>query len=120
MRHRDLKVQPAGGLKTEIMDRALNIVQEGKKLKFVDAVQQITFSAQYAMKHEQPVLFITERAVFRLEKDGLHLTEIAPGIQIERDILPLMEFVPVIDCNLQEMDDRIFMEQPMELYKTFG
>lgn len=105
----------AGGLKTEITGGQLNIVEEGQKLKFVDAVQQITFSAGYALKHGQPVMFITERAVFRLEKDGLHLIEIAPGIEPARDILPFMEFEPVIDSGLREMDPRIFSEQPMGL-----
>lgn len=110
----------AAGLKTEICDGKLNILQEGKKSKFVKAVQQITFSADYAKKRKQPVMFITERAVFRLEEDGLHLIEIAPGIQIERDILPFMDFKPIIDDNLREMDKRIFLNQPMELYKTFN
>lgn len=91
----------------------------GSKKKFVSEVQQITFSGEYAAKIKQPILFITERAVFRLEEDGMHLIEIAPGISIEQDILPFMEFEPIIDENLCEMDNRIFEEEPMGLGKTF-
>lgn len=110
----------ASGLKTQIKDRKLFILQEGKKNKFVKKVQQITFSAEYARKTKQPVMFITERAVFNLEEDGLHLTEIAPGIDIEQDILPYMSFMPVIDKNLREMDPRIFTDQPMRLDNDFN
>lgn len=108
----------AGGLKTQVKDGRLNILQEGRQQKLVDAVQQITFSADYAKKKKQPVLFITERAVFRLEPDGLHLMELAPGISLERDILPHMGFTPMIDENLREMDPRIFAEGPMGLCRT--
>lgn len=110
----------AAGLKTQVQDGKLAILQEGSKSKFVDKVQQITFSADYAKKSKQPVMFITERAVFCLKDDGLHLTEIAPGIQIKRDILPYMSFKPIIDDNLCEMDARIFSDQPMELHKQFN
>lgn len=110
----------ASGLKTEICDGKMKILQEGKKSKFVKGVQQITFSAAYANKRKQPVMFITERAVFCLKEDGLHLIEVAPGIQIERDILPFMEFSPIIDENLHEMDKRIFLNQAMKQYKLFN
>ena len=110
----------ASGLKTQIRDGKLIILQEGKMKKFVEKVQQITFSAEYAKKVKQPVMFITERAVFELKEDGIHLTEIAPGIKIERDILPFMEFAPIIDDELREMDHRIFTDQPMRLNETFN
>ncbi|MCL2865569.1 MAG: 3-oxoacid CoA-transferase [Lachnospiraceae bacterium] len=87
----------------------------GSKKKFVKKVQQITFSGTNAKKAKQPVLFITERAVFRLEEDGVHLIEIAPGMDIERDILLHMDFKPIIDESLCEMDERIFLDRPMGL-----
>lgn len=99
----------AGGLKVSVADGKLTILQEGKSKKFIQEVEQITFSGKYAAQIEQPVLYITERAVFRLTKDGLELTEVAPGIDIEKDILQQMEFAPVIK-NIKLMDTRIFQE----------
>ena len=77
---------------------SLKVLQAGKVRKFVDHVERITFSADFARKHGQDVLYITERAVFRLASEGLELIEIAPGIEIERDILPFMEFRPSISA----------------------
>ncbi|MBV8811390.1 MAG: hypothetical protein JO033_22195 [Acidobacteriaceae bacterium] len=76
----------------------LEVLQAGKVHKFVDRVERITFSADFARKHGQDVLYITERAVFHLASEGLELIEIAPGIEIERDILPYMEFRPFISA----------------------
>ena len=71
----------------------LIIEQDGNPVKFVrDKVQQITFSAEYAKRIGQKVLYITERAVFQLEEDGLVLIEVAPGVDLKRDILDQMEF----------------------------
>jgi acyl CoA:acetate/3-ketoacid CoA transferase len=64
--------------------------------KFVHRVERITFAAAYARRSGQEVLYITERAVFRLAAQGLELIEVAPGIEIERDILPYMDFRPGI------------------------
>lgn len=77
-------------------DGHLQVVKPGTIRKLVSAVERITFSADYARQHGQEVLYITERAVFRLDPDGVRLIEIAPGIQIERDILPHMGFAPLI------------------------
>ena len=104
----------AGGLKTTVEDGQLHILQEGKHIKFLNAVEQITFSGKLAVENEQPVLFITERCVFRLGKNGLELIEIAPGINIERDILPGMQFEPIINEPLP-MDNCIFLPEPMGL-----
>ena len=104
-----------GGLKEEIRDGRLVILQEGRQKKFVKAVQQITFSGRYARSTHQDVQFITERAVFRLTEEGLLLTEIAPGVELERDILAQMEFSPQIAENLSLMDPRIFRDAPMGL-----
>ncbi len=103
----------AGGLKEEIRGGRLVILQEGQQKKFVKSVQQITFSGKYARNTHQEVLFITERAVFRLTEDGLLLTEIAPGIELERDIFSKMEFRPLVSEKLSLMDPRIFRDALM-------
>jgi propionate CoA-transferase len=105
----------AGGLRTHVADGRLHIDVEGKNKKFVNAVEQITFSGEYAVSVGQKVMFITERAVFVLRKEGMVLTEIAPGMNLQKDILAHMEFMPVIDENLGEMDARIFSDQAMGL-----
>lgn len=107
----------AGGLKVQVADGKLSILNEGKAKKFLDQVEQITFSGQYAQKIEQSVMFITERAVFVLTADGMTLTEIAPGVDLEKDILALMDFKPIISPNLKTMDERIFRDEPMGLNK---
>ena len=109
----------AGGLKTEIKNGKLLILTEGKKKKFVKKAEQITFSGEYAQKKDQAVMFITERAVFELKKDGLYLTEIAPGIDLKKDILDQMDFTPLISKNLKLMDERIFCPETMNLEENF-
>jgi propionate CoA-transferase len=103
----------AGGLKISVDDGKLVINQEGKSKKFVSDVEHITFSGDYAREVRQPVMYITERAVFELRKDGMYLTEIAPGIDLQKDILDLMDFTPKMEENLKLMDDRIFREEVM-------
>ena len=105
----------AGGLEIEIRDGVLTILKEGRVKKLVDKVQQITFSGSFATKTKQNVLYITERAVFRLENNALTLIEIAPGVDLQRDVLDQMEFSPVISPNLKLMDERIFRDGPMGL-----
>ncbi|MGL5514680.1 MAG: acyl CoA:acetate/3-ketoacid CoA transferase [Sporomusa sp.] len=105
----------AGGLKVQVADGKLAILTEGRSRKFLDCVEQVTFSGQYAQKTEQPVMYITERAVFELTAEGMMLTEIAPGVNLDKDILNLMDFKPIISLNLKMMDERIFSEQPMGL-----
>jgi acyl CoA:acetate/3-ketoacid CoA transferase len=84
----------AQGSKVSWSDGCLTVVRPGAVRKFVERVERITFSADYARKQGQEVLYITERAVFRLQADGLALIEIAPGIDVERDVLPYMGFQP--------------------------
>lgn len=103
----------AGGLKISVADGELVIEKEGKSNKFINAVEQITFSGEYAANIGQSVLYITERAVFRLTKDGLVLEELAPGIDLEKDVLNHMEFKPIISPNLKGMNERIFKEELM-------
>jgi len=83
--------------------------------KFIENVEQVTFSGRYAAEKGQKVLYITERAVFELNREGLLLTEVAPGIDIERDILSQMDFKPAVSESLKQMDARIFREIPMGL-----
>ena len=105
------------GLQIEIENGKVKIINEGTNKKFLDSVQQITFSGNRARKLKQPVMYITERAVFELKEDGLHLTEIAPGINLEKDILSNMEFKPIIDKNLKVMEEKIFLDKLMGLRK---
>src|SRR6185295_7078587 len=99
----------AGGLEVRIADGKLAIVREGKARKFVKAVEQITFNGGYAAETGQPVLYVTERCVFRRTPRGMVLEEVAPGIDIERDILAHMDFAPVVD-DPRPMDARIFRD----------
>lgn len=105
----------AGGLKVKAANGALEILQEGKAKKFIKAVEQITFSGNVARRNGKKVIYITERAVFELRPEGLTLTEIAPGVDLQMDILDQMEFTPLIAEDLKKMDERIFMDQPMGL-----
>jgi propionate CoA-transferase len=104
----------AGGLKIEVHYGKLKIIQEGRARKFVQNVEQITFSGPYASRRSQPVIYVTERCVFQLTPGGLELIEVAPGIDIERDILPHMDFKPIINKPVP-MDRRIFVDEPMDL-----
>ncbi len=97
----------AGGLVTEIVDRKLNILTEGRDRKFVTDVQQITFSGGRAARLKTPILYVTERCVFRLGEEGPELIEIAPGADLDRDILAHMDFAPKMG-DLKDMDSRIF------------
>ncbi len=105
----------AGGLEVKIEDGKLRITAEGKARKFVNEVEHKTFSGKVAVSRGQPVLYVTERCVFRLCAEGLELIEIAPGIDIDRDILPYMDFKPVINEPVAFMDARIFRPEPMGL-----
>jgi propionate CoA-transferase len=104
----------AGGLEIALADGKLSIVREAKSKKFVDAVEQITFSGEYAAETGQPVFYVTERCVLQRTAEGMELTEVAPGIDVERDILAQMTFKPIIR-NPKPMDERIFRPEPMGL-----
>ena len=104
----------AGGLKVAVEEGGLRILQEGKVKKLVADVEQVTFAGRYAVSHRQPVLYITERAVFRLTDEGVELMEAAPGVDIQRDILDQMEFTPIVR-EVRPMDARIFREGKMGL-----
>lgn len=105
----------AGGLQIKVENGQLVIESEGKIKKFLKQVEQITFSGEYAAEIGQDVLYITERAVFKLGKECMILTEIAPGVDLQKDVLDLMDFSPVIPENLKFMDSRIFGHEKMGL-----
>lgn len=97
------------GLKVEVRDGRLHIISEGKTKKFIREVEQITYSGEYGFERGQQVLYITERAVFTLCKEGIELIEIAPGVSLEKDILGQMDFVPIISDRLKIMDEALLM-----------
>ncbi|SFV05655.1 acyl CoA:acetate/3-ketoacid CoA transferase [Pseudoduganella namucuonensis] len=97
----------AGGLKVEVEDGKLTIVQEGKSRKFIEQVEQVTFNGLDAALRRQNVLFVTERAVFKLTAEGLELTEIAPGVDLQRDVLAHMGFTPIMR-DVRPMDAALF------------
>ena len=105
----------AGRLQTAIENGRLRIVSDGATTKFVREVEHRTFSGIYATQRGQSVLYVTERCVFRLTGDGLELVEVAPGIDVERDILARMDFRPILHRDPAVMDERIFANQPMGL-----
>ena len=104
-----------GGLEVAMEEGRLRIVQEGATPKFVAQVEHRTFSGEVSFRKGQRVLYITERCVFRLTGQGLELIEIAPGVDLERDILAHMAFRPAIAADLRLMPDCIFRPEPMGL-----
>jgi propionate CoA-transferase len=103
----------------------ISILKEGDIKKFRQQVGQITFSSGFATKNSQQVLYVTERAVFRLENGKMVLTEIAPGIDLQKDVLAQMEFTPEIAADLTIMDSAIFRPERMvqnnpALFRHFG
>jgi propionate CoA-transferase len=104
----------ASGLDVRIENGKLRVAKEGRALKFGSGVQQVTFSGKVAAGADKTVLYVTERCVFRLTADGLDLTEVAPGIDIQRDILDNMAFRP-LTRQVREMDPRIFCPESLDL-----
>jgi propionate CoA-transferase len=105
----------AGGLDISVKGARLNILKEGKSRKFVRDVEHVTFSGGYARRRGQKVLYITERCVFSLDEEGVVLKEIAPGVDLEKDVLSKMDFKPILPEEIPLMDERIFREEPMGL-----
>jgi propionate CoA-transferase len=105
----------AGHLQIAVDSGHLRIVEDGEVQKFVACVEHRTFAGKYAAQRGQPVLYVTERCVFALSEEGLELIEIAPGIDIERDILARMAFRPIMRRDPALMDPRIFAAEPMGL-----
>ncbi|MEO1577644.1 MAG: CoA-transferase [Pseudomonadota bacterium] len=104
----------ASGLKFELREGRAFIAREGRMKKGLGRVGQITFSGAQALAQGKPVLYVTERAVFRLTSEELHLIEIAPGLEVERDVLAHLDFAPIV-TEVAPMDARIFTDAPMDL-----
>jgi propionate CoA-transferase len=98
----------AGGLRVQVVNGSVRILEEGRQFKFVEQVEQITFNGEYASSRGLPVLYITERAVFKLEHSQMKLIEIAPGIDLEKDVLDRMAFRPIVSDSLKLMDPSVF------------
>ena len=110
----------AGGLEEDCVDGGLRIVTEGRQRKFVRAIEQICYNSAFAASEGRTAIFVTERAVLRTLDGVLELIEIAPGIDLDRDVLAQMEFQPRIAPNLALMDRRLFVPERMGLADTFG
>ena len=110
----------AGGLRVATGDGKLTILQEGKHHKFVKTLEQISYSGPYGRERGQITLFVTERAVFQSSAKGLELVEIAPGIELQKDVLDQMDFVPSISPDLKLMDARLFTHGTMGLGSSFS
>ncbi|HTX78470.1 MAG TPA: CoA-transferase [Longilinea sp.] len=107
----------AGDLKIDWPDGKTIISTEGKFHKFVKAVEQVSYSGPFARQRGQEALYITERAVFRRSEKGIELIEIAPGVELERDIFAHMDFRPEVSQELKTMDPRLFLDEKMMLDK---
>jgi len=109
----------AGDLRAKVGDGTLTIVQDGSTGKFVASVEHRTFSGAEALRRGQPVLYVTERAVFRLidagGKPGLELVELAPGVELERDVLAKMAFRPHLSASAGAMETSLFNDAPLGL-----
>ncbi len=110
----------ASGLEARVEGGRLRIEREGRVTKLVDHVQQITFSGPDAHRRGHAAYVITERAVFELRPEGLTLTEIAPGVDLERDVLGRMGFRPRIAVPLRTMDPAIFSPAPIGLARWWA
>jgi propionate CoA-transferase len=105
----------AGGLEVAVEEGRLRILREGRSHKFIEAVEQVTFSGAYAGERGQPVLYVTERCVLRRTAEGVELAEVAPGVDVERDILANMGFRPIVRGEPKLMDVRLFRPEAMGL-----
>ena len=110
----------AGGLQVACADGLLRIVTEGRYGKFVSHIEQICYNAPFAEQEGREALFVTERCVFRAVAGTLELIEIAPGIDLQRDVLDRMAFRPATSPQLRLMDARLFAPEPMELRQNMA
>jgi propionate CoA-transferase len=100
----------AGGLEVEVRPGGIRIVKEGTQKKFVRALEQVSFNARRSRENRQEVLVVTERAVFRLTEAGLELTEVAPGVDVDRQVLAQMDFRPVVH-DVRPMPPHVFRRE---------
>lgn len=99
----------AGKPEYQLGNGELHIIRDGTKKKFIRQIAQISFSAEVALDQGKDITYVTERAVFKLTPQGLMLTEIAPGIDLQRDILDQMEFTPLLSDEIKPMPAEIFL-----------
>jgi len=104
----------AGKRDIKVGDGKLLIVSDGTILKFIKRVYKVFWNSREGLKRGQKVLYITERAVFKLAEDGVRLVEVAPGVDLEKHVLGKMEFKPIID-KYEEMDRELFREEPLNI-----
>lgn len=109
----------SGGLGVEISDGELRVAREGRFPKFVPTVSQVTFSSERAVARGQRILYVLERAVFDLTPDGIRLIEVAPGIDLERDVLSRMPFRPLVAESPRQMPRAIFRPEPLGLARRW-
>lgn len=103
----------AGQAKIDIVNGKVQILDDGPTLKFVEKVFRVVFSGHQAIKYGKEILYVTERAVFSLTKEGVILEEVAPGIDIDKDIISKMGFVPIHSSSVKQMDERLFYDGKM-------
>ena len=97
----------------------LSLRRDGRTAKWVPRVQQLTFNGRYARERGQEVMYVTDRAVFRLADDGIALVEAAPGVDLRRDVLERIGFPVRVADDLRPMDRRLFRPEPMNLLPEF-
>jgi propionate CoA-transferase len=102
----------AGKSDISMSNNRIAILRDGEIRKFVESVFKVVFSGQQAIKYGQEILYVTERAVFRLTERGIILEEVAPGIDVDKDITSKMGFMPIVG-SIKEMDKRIFNDGKM-------
>ena len=114
----------AGKSEITLSDNRIRILHDGTIPKFIESVFKVVFSGHQAIKYGQEIIYITERAVFRLNESGIVLEEIAPGIDIDKNIISKMGFIPILG-SIKEMDTRIFndgkmgiRDEVMQIFKT--
>jgi acyl CoA:acetate/3-ketoacid CoA transferase len=110
----------AGGLEVTAADGRLVIETEGRIPRAVSDIQGVCFDGARMRRQGKTVRYVTERAVFRLTDDGVELCEVAPGIDVDRDVIGQMAFVPKLAPDLRLMDERIFRPGPMGLRREWG
>jgi acyl CoA:acetate/3-ketoacid CoA transferase len=103
------------GAKLEVHDGTVTIAKEGKVKKLVEAVEQISFSGPRAVDQGQEIVYVTERCVLRLEKDGVTITELAPGVDLERDVRAQAEFPLRVATDIRKIDPALFHAAPINL-----
>ena len=110
----------ARGPKITVEGGELKIAKDGEVKKFVRRVYKNFFSGRQALKFGKEVLYVTERAVFKLTPTGLELIELAPGADMDRDVLGMMEYKPAVAKEAREMEPALFRPEPMQLAKRLG